>query len=424
MAVLSWKSSLASRTMDTSIRDAVEIDLPVPKAGLVAPHRPACWLWGNGTRYSGTLEEGSGEWIVRLARPARGDLSSAKRLELELAADDGLHRRLGLSRFQVFDFAVDAAATQVRLRPLPFQEEVAHLFPVQGELPAALTGGSILGRTLLATVEALTPYEVLASVEDLEHLLFPGALVELEVSRPWRALFRLQGRIAFLERRGEDTRAYLRLVDRRSVEEAGLLAACECPGFSTHGMWTYHIPPRDLERVVRVRQAVTAGDMIKALELRRDANQFHGQRPEATDWRSWSDPLDETSIVILVSLGTKPVATGRLVVNGGDRTKSAIESAVKLPDFLWTDSFVEASKLAIHPSYRRVGLRVPLFREAARLARSLGSRFIVFETIPALMPDFEKMGATHLHLTKDHQDTGTAAHVMVVDLSKPLPGLQ
>jgi hypothetical protein len=406
------------------IRNTIEIDLPAPKGGLVSPHRPACWLWGNGRRYSGTLEESEdgGAWTFRSAEPLRGDLSSARRLELELCADSGAHRQLGLPRFQVFDFEVDAAAGRVRLRPVPFQEEQAHLFRVQEDVAVAVTGESISGRTLVGAVGALTPYEVLATVADHEHLLFPGAVVKLEVARPWRAFFNLQGRVAAVERREAVTRIYVRLVDRQSIEEAGLLAACECPGFGTHTLWTYKLPIGGIEKLVRVHQAVTTGDMVKVLELRRDANHFHGQRPEVNDWRAWSDPLDETSVVILASLGTKPVATGRLVVNGGDRSRSEIESAVRLPDFLWVDSFVEASKLAIRPGFRGAGLRLPLFREMVRAALALESRYIVFETIPPLVPDFETMGADHLHLTKPHPDTGTTAHVMVLDLSKALAG--
>jgi hypothetical protein len=271
-------------------------------------------------------------------------------------------------------------------------------------------------------MEALAPYEILASIHDAEHLLFPAAVVRLRVTRPWGAAFTLHGRIAHLERRAESTRAYLRLLDRSSVQEASLLAACECSGFSTHAIWTYRLQPRGLERVVRVSQAATPADMVEAFELRRAAGQFFSQSPEANDWRLWSDPLDGAAILVLARLGTRPVGTVRLVVNGGDRDKSEIDKAIGLPAFLWEGSFVEASKLAIDPFFRGVGLRLPLFREVLRLALSLGSRYVVFESTPELVPVFEEMGAIHLGLSRTPTDSTQTVKAMYVDLHKSLLG--
>jgi hypothetical protein len=409
--------------MDTASGSTVAGDLGVPAASLVAAHRPACWLRGKGRRrYPGLLEEEvGGHWKVRLDGPAVGDdLTSARRLELELRADDGLRRQLGVPPFPVLDFEVDVAGRQVRLRQMRFEEEQARLFRVQDRVPFSLTGGSISDRTLVGEVEALAPYEVLASVTDSEHLLCPGAIVRLEVARPWGATFRLHGRIACLERGAESTRAYLRLLDRSSVDEAGLLAACECPGFGMHTVWTYQLEPRGLDRVVRVSQAATPVDMVKVFELRRTAGQFFGQRPEANDWHLWSDPLDGSSILVLVSVGTKPIGTIRLVVNGGDRSKSEIEQAHGLPAFLWDESFVEVSKMALEPSFRGVGLRLPLWREAHRLARSLGVRYAVFESIPELVPVLEGLGAARLDLSRTPPDSLRPLHAMVLDLRQPV----
>jgi GNAT superfamily N-acetyltransferase len=343
----------------------------------VAAHRPAARLWIAGRRREGTLEEeAGGSWIFHGAGSA--DLGSVQRLELELCADAELSRRLGVPRFQIRSFEPDAAAGRVRWRPIPFQEEQARLFKTQERFPVTLTGASLLGRALAGEVEALAPYEALLAVEDREHLLFPGAVVALEAARPWGAKFSLTSRIDFLERRGESTRLYVRLLDRRSVQEASFLAVCECPGFSTHTMWTYGLPSAGLDRLVRIRQAANAVDLVQVCDLRRAAHQFHGLRPADNDWQLWSDPLDETAVLLLVSLGVKPVATARLAVQDEGR--------------------VELSQMAIHPAFRGVGLRVPLFEEAVRLARSLGGRYLIGEPIPKLEPILREMGAVPLDL--------------------------
>lgn len=406
--------------MYTLVENPIEPDPDAPRAGLVAPHRPACRIWIHGTHSSGFLEEGKdGAWIIHLAPSSvPGDLSAAARLEFELCADSRLRRRLGAPRFQIHDFEVDAPARQVRWRPLRFAEERARLFRVREPLAVAVTGASLAGRTLTGTVDALSPYEILVTVEDREHLLVPGALLGLEIHRPWQAFFRLHARIASLER-GAATRLSLRLLDRTSVEETGALAACECPGFGTHTLWTYGIQPRSLGRLVRVRQAVTEEDRVEVLELRREANQFYGQGSEENDLASWSDSFDERSILLLVSVGEKPVATGRLAAPGEDRGRSEIAQSVELPEAFWKDSFVEISRVAIDPAFRGVGLRVPLLREIGRLTLSLGGRFAVFESIPELVPFFESLGAARLGRTR-RPDGGDGTDVLCFDVRKLL----
>lgn len=407
--------------MSTPGGETLEMGLGVPAACFVASHRPAGRLWIQGKRREGTLEEEvGGVWSFRFAGPHDGLISEkvpAKRLELELCADSETRRLLGVPRFQVRSFEMDAAQGKVRWRPHPFEEEQARLFHVQESLSVSLKGASILDRVLAGEIEALSPYEVLLSVHDLEHLLFPGAIVALEVPRPWGALFALYGRIDFLERRGESTRLYLRLLDRRSVQEASLLAACECPGFGTQTMWTYGLPAQGLDSLVRVRQAVNAMDMVQVFDLRRAAHQFQGLRPEAGDWQLWADPLDEAAILLLISLGTKPVATGRLVVNHGDRGKNELERSAGLPSFLWEGSFVEFSQMAIHPAFRGVGLRLPLFREAMRLTLALGCRFIVFAALPKLVPSLLEMGALPLDRARPAEG-GEPFPILYLDLRK------
>jgi len=392
----------------------IEIGLDGPPLGRVAPHRPACRLWGNGVRYSGSVAEyPDGSWVFRPAGPPlRSDLVSARRLEMELRSDARWRRRLRLSPFPIHDFAVDLAAQQIRFRPLRLHEEEARLFRAPDAIPVAVTGESLLDRMLLGVVEALTPYEVLATVQDAERLLLPGAIVRLAASRPWSAPFTLDGRVAFLARGQEETRLYLRLADRRSVEEASLLACCECPQFGAHTMWTYGLATHGLARLVRIHHAASAIEMFDVLELRRAAYQFNGQGVSENDWRAWSDSLDETSIHILLSLGTRPVATARVVINDGDRSRSELESTVELPDFLWAGAFVEVSRMAIHPAFRGVGLRWPLFREIGRLARSLGCRFVVFED---RVPVAQKLGAVPLECAGRSAD-GAEVRLLSIDL--------
>jgi hypothetical protein len=391
--------------------------------GLGSLQRPSCWLWGNGIRYSGILEENTDSvWDFRITETCLNtELNQAKQLGLELCSDTKLRRQLRLSPFHVWDFEVDAANQQVRFRLTSLQEEQMRLFPVPENLAVSITGPSIFGRTFAGQLEGLSPYEVLASVDDPEHLLYPSAIVELEAYRPWQAVFRLNGQVVALERGERLTKAYIRLVDQRSVEAAGLLAACECPEFGAHTMWAYGLRLSALKKAIRVEPVVTAEKMALALELRRDANRFYGRRIAANNLWLWSDELDETSLIILILLGNKPVGTVRLVVNGEDQNKSRIEHVIELPDFIRAGMFVEVSKLAIHPDFRGTGIRLPLFAEVARLALLLDCRYVVFEAIEKLVPIFEKIGAIRLDLTKSPEGSDEIAHVMYFDLNRSAP---
>jgi hypothetical protein len=400
----------------------IEAVLDVPKARSVASPGAACWLRGNGVRCRGVLNGPvNGAWLFSAAgHSMKAELASARRLELELCADSEISARLGLPMFQLHEFQMDMEAGQVRFQTACFDPEKVRMFAVQQQFPVSVTGDSIMDRILIGSVEAIAPFELMAVVEDPENLLLPGAIVTLQVARPWQTTCTLHGRVASLERRDKDAQVYFRIVDRQSVQTAALLAACECPEFSAHTMWTYRLSAEDLRQLARVSRVATPEAMVRALELRRDANQFYGRLREANDHRLWSDDLDENSMIVLISLGVKPVATARIVINDGDRGKSELQNIWGLPDFIWAGSFVEVSWFAIHPNFRGIGLREPVLRELTRLALTVGSRFVVFEVISDLAPAMEKIGAAYLQTTKQDQQSGNRRRVMYFDLWKLL----
>jgi len=400
----------------------IEAVLDVPKTRCVASPGCACWLRGNGVRCRGVLEGPvNGSWVFTAAgRSMKAELASARRLELELCADSELSARMNLPMFQVHEFQLDLDAQQVRFQTACFDPEKVRMFAVQQQFPVSITGGSLLERILIGSVEAIAPFELMALVDDPEHLLLPGAVVSLQVTRPWQTTSTLHARVAALDRRERDAQVYFRILDRESVQAAALLAACECPEFSAHTMWTYRLNTDGLRKLARVSRVATSDGLVKALELRRDANQFYGRLREANDHRLWSDDLDENSMIVLISLGARPVATARLVINDGDRARSELHNTWGLPDFIWAGSFVEVSWFAIHPDFRGIGLREPLLRELTRLALTVGSRFLVFEVIPDLAPAMEKIGAAYLQTSKQDQQTGNKRRVMYFDFLKLL----
>ena len=211
-------------------------------------------------------------------------------------------------------------------------------------------------------------------------------------------------------------RIVLRMADPASVDRAAVLATCTAPGFGIHALWTYGLKPRGLMRHLRVVPVAGLADMATVYRLRRDANQFYGRRPDAHDPEAWADPLDACSILFLGLLGDKPIATARLVVNGGDRSRSELQALVPVPEEFWEGGFVEVSRLVVHPDFRGNRIRLDMFREVERLALGLGVRYLLFDAIPKLAPLYEAVGGRRLPLTKKHQDSDEIEQVMYVDM--------
>ncbi|MAM73867.1 GNAT family N-acetyltransferase [uncultured Tistrella sp.] len=412
---------------DAMARPAAEAPPPAPSpmaaAGLSPPHAVAVCLHAGPDRLNGRLAwDAGGGWSFvaaggRLPEDVAGRLADpATAVAVEPRVDRRAIRRRRLGPLRLGCLSVEAARGIVRL-DAAIPASVVDQLPRPAEaLPAMLDGRSLNRRRLPALVTAIGPYEALAEVTGPAALLVPGTLMTLTVVRPWADPFRLRSRIVAVESGAETVRVLLRMADPAAIDRAAVLAACTAPGFGIQALWTHGLKPRGLMRHLRVVPAAGAADMVTARALRRDANQFYGRRPEARDPADWADRLDGSSLLFLAYLGDKPIATARLVVNGGDRSLSELQAQVPVPDTFWEGGFVEVSRLVVHPDFRGNRIRYDLFREVERLSLSMGVRFMLFDAIPRLVPMYQAVGGKPLPLTKKHPDSDETVRVMYVDM--------
>jgi GNAT superfamily N-acetyltransferase len=385
---------------------------------LTSHPKPACWLRIGSSRHAGHLEErDDGLWAFRWApgTPVSA-LRRASLAGLSLVTDAGPMKRAGAPPLQIDRFEVRTDEGCLVFAGKPSRERMGKLHVPDARVVARLTGPSLAGRVLTGELEALSARDMLLRAVDRERLLVPGAVLRVRVPTAWGMDFDIAARITGLARETTGTLLHLRVANRRSTATLGHLAVCTCNGFSAHTMWTQGLPQHPLRRLLRIRQAVTAADLEQVHRLRRDANQFYGRRPGDDDIASWADPLDRSSIVLLACLGDRAVATGRLVVNDGDRGRSELQGLVPLPDFLWEGGFAEVSRLVVHPDFQGLSIRSDMFREVASVALALGVRYLVFDAIPKLIPLYEKVGGVCLPLTKKHQDSDEIETVMYLDI--------
>jgi GNAT superfamily N-acetyltransferase len=403
--------------------EATRAPSPMAAVGLPPPHAVAVCLHVGTERLNGRLAlEADGGWCFmaaagRLPDVVAGRLADpAAAVAVEPRVDRRAIRRRRLGPLRLVRTSVDADRGAIRLEAAIPAPVVDQLPCPTGPLPAMLDGRSLNRRRLPALVTAIGPYEAVAEVTGPAALLVPGTLMTLTVVRPWAAPFRLCSRIIGVESGGEAVRVLLRMADPTAIDRAAVLAACTAPGFGIQALWTHGLKPRGLMRHLRVVPAAGAADMVTARALRRDANQFYGRRPEARDPADWADRLDGSSLLFLAYLGDKPIATARLVVNGGDRSLSELQAQVPVPEQFWEGGFVEVSRLVVHPDFRGNRIRYDLFREVERLSLSMGVRFMLFDAIPRLVPMYQAVGGKPLPLTKKHPDSDETVRVMYVDM--------
>ncbi|MGD0678835.1 MAG: hypothetical protein ABSC94_25805 [Polyangiaceae bacterium] len=213
---------------------------------------------------------------------------------------------------------------------------------------------------------------------------------------------------------------WFRVMERRSVEHAILVMLVWCRGFSLREARSLGMRPHGTARLLETRIVDGDAPFDDALELRLLGNQAFGRLKDVRDPRTLADDLDPFAVNVVCRLGDKAVGTGRVVVNGGDRSRSECEREAGLPDWLWTAGFVEVSRFAVCPGYRSGGILIELFREVGRISLRLQARYMVLDCIDKLIPLYRRVGAEPLGLSKKHPYSTERVTLMFVDVEKSM----
>lgn len=286
-----------------------------------------------------------------------------------------------------------------------------HLLPAPYAAEVRLRGG---GRAAGgATVHALSTRTGELSAPALGRTLAAGSVVDLTLPDTWLGRVRLSAQVCAV--RGDDVVVEFR--DRRSVRRSGALLVGEIESFRFRELEAAGVRARRLDRFLAVGTLPAGDPLTEALDLRLLANQHFGRLADLDTGAALADRFDEVSVHLLCRLGRKAVGTGRVVLNRGDRSLSELEEeSGGLPEHLWRDGFVEASRVAVHPDYRGHGVFCALARAIGDVTFDARVRYIVLDSIDRLVPLYERIGARRLGITKKHQWSDEAEHVMAIDL--------
>jgi hypothetical protein len=271
-----------------------------------------------------------------------------------------------------------------------------------------------------AALVALGPFEGAARMPGGPPLFGRGTLLRLEAPLTKGRTTSLLVRVTAC---GTDGLFWFRLPGPRSVTRAALVMLVWCQNFSLQDARRRRIRVRGASALLDTRVVETNATFAQALEVRLRGNQAFGRLSGVRDASTLADDLDPHSTHFICWLGKKAVGTGRVVVNGGDRSRSECERGAGLPNWLWEEGFVEASRFAVCPKYRNGGILFELFRQAARIALKERVRYIVLDCIEKLIPMYRRVGAKPLGLSKTHPYGAERVIVMYVDLEESLTRL-
>ena len=267
------------------------------------------------------------------------------------------------------------------------------------------------GGTGRAVVHALSPWSAELTAAGLR----VGAAIELILPDTWLGRLRLTGRVTGV--RGDEVVVAFR--DRASVRRGGALLVGEVESFDFGALAAAGVRSRSLDRFLTVTTMTGDDPLDEALDLRLRANQHFGRLLELDTGATLVDRFDAVSTNLVCHLGRKPVGTGRVVHNRGDRSLSELEEeSGGLPEHLWRDGFVEASRVAVHPGYRGHGVFCALARTIGEVTLAAGVRYIVMDSIDRLLPLYRRLGAEPLGITKKHQWSDELEHVLALDLCR------
>lgn len=176
-------------------------------------------------------------------------------------------------------------------------------------------------------------------------------------------------------------------------------------------------PVQSVEESLSFCYAATFAQLKEVLELRLRAAHAAGWRLRSDDANDMLDPYDRFARQLCHVSGEHVVAAGRIVFNDGipDRSEH-LGCGVELPEWLWREGFVEASRFCTEPGVLRDDLLRRLVSQVGRTAVQAGFRHVVLSSGEEDLPVLTNLGAEPLgqRFLTPYQDDVTF-HVMLLD---------
>ncbi|RYZ59275.1 MAG: GNAT family N-acetyltransferase [Proteobacteria bacterium] len=253
-------------------------------------------------------------------------------------------------------------------------------------------------------IEAYSPSEVVLRTSKSNRSLIPGQSLNLNCLLPSSKESMCKVRILKIDDHESDEGSYQLRCRWMKPSEAFKEGLAEFiliakPNVSISEMKAMGWSVTHMQKAIRFRYVSSDKDMRAVLDLRLAASQHEGLWAGMRDSGVMLDAFDPYARQIMCIVGSKVVASARVIFNEGKRSKSEHASyGAKLPLWLWKEGFLEASQLCTHPDYRGADVFHFLLQHLTRITAISESKHLLFHSTESMVPVYQKLGAKNLKI--------------------------
>lgn len=276
------------------------------------------------------------------------------------------------------------------------------LFSCADSMPLAYCDDPIaFNRTILFNVSHFSKNGLVLRTKRVEGAFFPGLVIDLKLMMPARGEFESVVEVTNLHR-GEGT---VDLYCQWRSEKGDLMNAVSefllmtVSGLTIKGLRDSGFLVADLEKAFLFKHAQTPQEIEEILKLRLVAAKGEGRWLDTDDHTVMRDKWDSYARQIYCEVNGQIVAASRIVFNNGLKERSEhVNYHVAIPEWLWTEGFVEASRVCTHPSFRGTDVFARMVQQMSHIVTQSGHRFLLMNCVDSLVPVYKKFaGVTSLH---------------------------
>lgn len=251
------------------------------------------------------------------------------------------------------------------------------------------------GQKAFFSVEDLSSSGLLLSTSSRNKFILPSMRLEMTLVIPGEGVFP-EDLIVRHIRTSENGERYLlgcefARANKRTLEALADFCLSFARSSSYQNLVEEGFPVAFNPSSLTVQSTESAEDFAQIVHLRLKFAHWHGQMLKVRDPEETMDAHDEYARHVCVKVGSRIVASGRLVFNNGDRSRSTFPASLDLPSHLWQYGFVSVSKIAVDPDFRASMAFIRLWNEIFRIAFLSGVKsmaMIISPNWPALLQNF------------------------------------
>jgi predicted GNAT family N-acyltransferase len=148
----------------------------------------------------------------------------------------------------------------------------------------------------------------------------------------------------------------------------------------------------DLEKAFLFKYAQTPQEVEKILKLRLLAAKGEGRWLDTEDHNVMRDKWDSFARQIYCEVNGKIIAASRIVFNNGLSERSEhVSYNIEVPEWLWKEGFVEASRVCTDPAYRGSDVFMRMLQQMSHIVTQSGHRFLLMNCVDSLVPVYQKV---------------------------------